>query len=230
MKLTLSVCAAAATFVAASACADTVQLKYTGTGKYRTVTAAGTIFSGNVKAGELLHEAQSGNGEASVLSGTISTFCTELTQSVTTSFKTYTIRTVDQAPRPGGGMGGDKAGLIYDLYNGAAERQYESNDKAAAFQLLIWEIVYDYNGSSLSSIDYSVGALRFTNLGSGVVTWFNTFKALLGQHTVALYLRAATNDTKQDQLIRIPTQVPLPGSIGLGIMGLSVMGLRRRVR
>ena len=232
MKIGMSamVSVAAICGIAGLAQADTVEMRFVSSGHARQVHVRG-VADVNVNAGELIHEFRNGTGGASGLSGQIATFCTEVTQLVNSSWRTYTMVNTGDAPMPGSGMGETKATMLAHLYSVANGQQHTSSNFAAAFQMMIWEIVYDFDEAALDgNLSRTEGNIRFT----GGDSHFGTVSAIFNDLRTSLMsingmptaeLRALVNGGSQDQLITIP--LPSVGAMaGLGLLG--VMGTRRR--
>jgi hypothetical protein len=157
------------------------------------------------------------------LRGSFSAFCIELTQSVsagTTYSNTYEVIPLATGPLPAAApnqpMGVDSAQLIGNLWDKHYTSLSTSND-FAAFQLCIWEIIYD------AGLDLGAGDFRMRNnstvqnLAQG---WLN---GLDPKEPVSASLFSLSSPTKQDML------VPTPGAASLlagGLLGLA--GRRRR--
>ncbi|MBC7835582.1 MAG: hypothetical protein H7Y88_10860 [Phycisphaerales bacterium] len=219
--------------------ADTVEVRYTGVGLNRIINVSGTVFSGGVYAGELNHDFRNGNGLASSLTGIIKTFCTELRQHVTASWRVFDLQDVEDAPVPGPAMGSVKAQAIANIVAGAAGNEHLSQNYAAAFQMMVWEIVHDYDGTQ-ASINIGAGSVRFSSGNAyfggvgGVADLFNnTLKTMIDDPNAAFGgLRAVTNAYYQDQLVTVslPVVVPVPAPVMMGAAGLvGVAYLRRRM-
>ncbi len=222
---------------AAAACvqADTVDLQFVGTGAYRTVKATIGANSFNVKAGQLRHSFSNGTGVAASLSGILTTFCTDLTESVTSSGATYTVAPIANLPQTSGwpAMGATRAQGVYNLYAAASGAQYAANnDYAAAFQIALWEVVYDYNGS-LASLSLTGGNFKAKDTdGSALTSAIATnvsalFSAMVGSPVSQTGLMGLTSDGAQDQIVQV-TVVPLPQTACLGLLGLGAAVYGRR--
>ena len=220
MKTIVTIAAIAAAGLAATAHADSVPVIFEGIsgnhGKTVTVSLSGGLHfadggsNKNVWSGELSHKI---DGES------VKTYCTELTQWAHSG--TYDIVEVKDAPSSGP-MGQDKAEAIYRLFNatnGAAD--VDTDSKAAAFQAVIWEIVYDYS----SGVNFGGGKVQISGLSSSL---FNTYKGYAtdanGDKTPSAI--AYTHQDYQDQLgMRV---VPLPGAAAMAGLGLAGITARRR--
>lgn len=211
------------------------------------------VMDSNLFAGSLNHQFSSGgqsgvsavqsNGAATFLSGrTVATFCTDILEHVDSNWRTHNIRNVEQAPatQAGQGMGEQRSDRLSQLYgygrtNGllneaggwASDSGSDANkDKAAAWQLLVWEIVFgDANDSNWAS----TGALRVSGLSNQVRNYFAQFRDLSASYSTDLAgFRASSRAGSQDQLVIIP----LPPAVyaGAGMLGLvfGAKALRRR--
>ncbi len=217
---------------AGAAMADTVEVRYRNTGLTRSITLSG-VRNATVHAGELVHEFRNGTGAAASLTGLISTFCTEVTQNVNTNWHLFTLTDASQAPMPGSGMGEAKASMLARLYGLAGGQQHQSADYAAAFQMMIWEIVYDYDEAvaDTGNLSRTSGNLRFSSSGS----YFGAVSAIFDDLRTSLMASAGTpmpnlaaivNGTTQDQLLVL---MPLPSAGAMALAGLvGVAGVRRR--
>ncbi len=169
-------------------------------------------------------------------------FCVELTQNVSynTVVPDYTIVGVDQVPSPGGsgvgvGMGSNKSLELRELW-GMFHDGIQPDDAvgAAAFQLAVWEIVYD------SDTSLSTGSFRARNRYSGdpvpgmAQSWLNQ---LNGTHAMAT-LYGLSSPSAQDQVfaeepVALPADVsvvPLPSAVWAGavlLIGLIIRRIRR---
>ena len=249
-RICIALSAAALVGLSSTAMADTFQAKYTG----GTSLGVGVEMKFNLNgAGYKNTFAQQMNfsfqGAPSSLGTSQMTFCTELTQYVNGNWQTYELVSVADAPKPGPplGMGADKAQAIYHLYDFAAGQQFGTdNFFAAAFQMMIWEIVYDAsfdaNGIVAGSLDVASGNLQMQRRGNttsdnwnDVLTVFNSMK----NHFAALTsggldfgwgdvgangLRGMSSDGYQDQLVMIP----LPAPVFIGLAGLALIPVLRR--
>lgn len=167
-------------------------------------------------------------------------WCIQLYQGITVgnvyTFNCVALENAPQAPPAPGPMGVLQANLMRDAFSRwitntgtiAPEGTLaESNAKAAAFAILLWEISHEnFTGADLTTLkgqmSLSTGALR-ANLSADVANWYNQMYASLGvggwQTT---YVEGLVNSTAQDQ-----ARIPAPGAMALlGFAGL--IGSRRR--
>lgn len=153
-------------------------------------------------------------------------FCTELTQHISYGdLNTYQVLAVSSLPTPGAGMGVMRAEAIARIYYAAAGQQYLADSAyAAAFQLAIWEISNDYDGT-FGSLDLSANTFQVTdalNLATGANIAF-LFAAAADINGAQANIIGLGSESRQDQIIEIPA----PGALALlGLAGL--VGARRR--
>lgn len=154
----------------------------------------------------------------------VTTYCIDLDQSISKG-STYTFTTqtdLKLAPTIGTAA---KATAINELFDRYYNSSLASATNAAAFQLALWELVYD--GATSKSL--SAGRVQGTNsltttmlgsLGSGTYT----NRDLAGYRLVGLV--SATN---QDQIMVVKDTPPPPGAVpappGLVLAGLGFGGL-----
>jgi len=239
MKATHTIAAVVVAASCGAAFADTVQVQYLGAGQGRTIRFDLNGSRQNVFAGQLEHRFSGGTGIGAGLNGDILTYCTDLMQHVSSSTRTFDV--VDPQYAPGQPMGVDRANALRDIYSyadGAQNARGADRDFAAAFQLAVWEIVYDFDSNSgRSSLDIESGHFESyrTNgwrLSSDIRNYlddiFDAIGSMNARNGMGLY--AVVNDWKQDQLVEMQMEtIPLPSAAGLGFAGLlGVAGTRRR--
>jgi hypothetical protein len=225
--------------MAGVASADTVKLQYEGMGYARSVRVTIGSSTFNTSAGQMMHKFTNGNGVATQLNGqTKVTFCTDLTEGATSNGAIYTVAPIANLPQTSGwpAMGSTRAQGVYNLYATAAGLQNgTSNDWAAAFQIALWEVVYDYSGTS-ASLSLTAGNFKAkdtdgTSLTSSIATKVATlFAGVVGSSVTQTGLMGLTNNGCQDQIVQVDTIVPLPGAASMGLAALGAGFMVRRLR
>lgn len=175
--------------------------------------------------------------------GTFTTWCIQLYQGMNLG-ATYTFLEVDAADAPAappapGPMGETRAGIAADamfrwtnldgsiLAGGTAT---ETNDRASAFSVLLWELTHESltavtREGMLGQMSLATGAFR-ANLTSGALAAYDDMFGSLGAGGwYDADIRGWTHATAQDQLVRY---VPAPGAMAL--LGLAGFLCRRRRR
>mgnify|MGYP007043492238 CR=1 FL=1 len=219
----LAIVAAGVATTAGVANADSVNITFDGISGNLGGTVSVSLYGGlqfgdgsshkSIWAGQLSHTI---DGQAT------KTYCTELTQWAHGGV--YDVVDVADAPNTGP-MGQTKAEAIYRLFNATSGgSDIDSANKAEAFQAVIWEIVYDYDGTE-AGISTGSGNVRMTGLSS---YWFGVFRGIAAdaQGNITPTVTAYTNECYQDQLG--PVSVPLPGAAAMAGVGLAGIGIRRR--
>jgi len=154
------------------------------------------------------------------LQGNFSTFCIEVTQYVAFGGTyTYDVTNTPNAPTPDINfnlpMGNAKAAQLSELF-GRYYNSLVSNTDFSAFQMSVWEIVYD-NGSSVNAGVFQIrNAVPEETLAN---QWLGT---LDGSGPMMGGLFALSNREVQDQI------VPGPGALALAGAGGLLVTRRRR--
>lgn len=226
-----------AMWMGASALADTVAATHTG-------VSPSVVFyyqlDGSVRATHagIYNYERVGGDYNPLLSGDFVAFCIEINQPARmTRTYSYTVEELEDAPVPGVGagnglgMGAAKALEIQKLWAKYYDQAILSANNAAAFQIAIWEIIYD------GDLSLSAGGFRarYPSLAP-VVTAQNWLKNLTWSGALP-DLRALSSPTAQDQVFLAPPQpaptvVPLPAAAWGGALLLLAIILQniRRLR
>lgn len=222
----------AAVAVAASASlslAGTVIATFNGVNPGQGVGALETSLGSIGTTAGVFNWTRTGGTHVGAPTGNFTSFCIELNQNISTGNSyTYNVINLADAPNPGlpvpgvNGMGAAKASDIKKLW-AAYRSSVVGATTAAAFQVAVWEIVYET--TSTYSVSNGSGNFYLTN-AAGVVAQANTWLSSLGSLTAEANLAALSNDDYQDQVVA----VPLPPAVlaGMGLMTVMGVGYVRR--
>jgi hypothetical protein len=176
---------------------------------------------------------RTGGDHVGTPTGNFSTFCIELNQHISFGGSyTYTVMKLEDAPNPGlpepgvNGMGAVKAANLKKLW--AAYRDSIGTDavKAAAFQVAVWEVVYEDIGTyDTSAGDFYINTVSST--ANSVRTQANTWLNFLSSLTMQANLAALSSESYQDQLVVVPTPTGVTAGAGL-LAVVGIIGNRRR--
>lgn len=226
---------AAVLAIAASAGADVVNVKYTGKGSGSNVRITLNGAQQDVFAGQLKHTFSGATGASSYINGTWITYCSDLTEHVTSTSKAYIIVNIAQIPALGANAAAKSQALsrLYAYAGNTGVASTASNDWATAFQLTLWEIVSDYSpGSSQEGLALTSGSFtaRRTNnaaLPTGIASLVNQFFSVATGDGPSVPLVGVTNAGAQDQIV----MVPAPGAMALagfgGLLAVTRTGRKR---
>jgi len=108
-----------------------------------------------------------------------------------------------------------RAQVLSGLYASQNNGLFSSRKKVVAYQALIWEIVYDYDGTS-QSINLHTGSLQIAGIKSNL---FASMKNTAMRGGPDANLRVISGDADDGQIL----VVPLPS--GFGLAGVGLLGL-----
>jgi hypothetical protein len=215
---------------------DTVEIVSTGMGANELVGVWGGGLDGSmVYAGAYNLYKTDGSGEGKLwTNGTISGFCTELSELAPEVTSKYNVIPLQEGPLSAA-MGTKKANYISELWGryydpswgGSGSFNWLQDAKAAAFATAIWEIVYEDLPSTVKKwdvkFDGTAGAGGFyTDFGGASLA--NSFLHSLDGTGAMANLRVFSYNGSQDYI----AQVPEPTTIVL--LGLGSLSLLRRKR
>ena len=187
-------------------------LGYVGTGQFNLrvdQNYAGTWGEGQ----EIVDMAASNNNM-------IGGFCADLVQSVPGDYTVYDVRMPEDAPIGGAnsnlfpnGMGETKATHLRRLFDNELANAATSTTNAAAFQLAVWEIIYETGPDyELSYYDYGDRGTFYAKDGDSIALaneWLADVVA--GSGDPLIRLRVLTDPCKQDYSVILPDK-PYPAS------------------
>ncbi len=174
---------------------------------------------------------------------TIKGFCVDLRQTSSYAMQPYDVTALENAPQDGGSPYspmGTKADAIRELWGEHFADIGADNNAAAAFQMAIWEIIYEADGVTwdATSGDLRIGGAGDTAVSSVANGWLDDIND--GSTTMKTTLLAVTNVTTatkyQDFVFDAeggdtpPVPEPITtASLFAGLSGLGVY-MRRRTR
>ena len=220
--------------VAASANAGFVDMKFLGTGEGSNVRTTHFGSTRNVFAGQLRHRITGGIGAEAALNGDHRTFCADFYQSTSSSYTPYEVVEAELVSDtlPMGSIRADALRCIYTASGSAALNSNASSSLAAAFQLAVWEIVTDFDGT-MGSLSITAGNF------SAKKTDGNALSTTINNHLTALFAAVASSNEGVPNLVGLRSQcaqdqlvmgfsIPTPGTAVLAGMGILCIGRRRR--
>lgn len=219
--------------VAPIACADSIDAAFLGTqsGLNVRVNLGGSprdVFSGQIR-----YSLTNGTGDCADLSGTYITFCSELTEFVNASTLTYDCYDIPTVPFANASpFNADRTQAVANLFASYGDAAISTGDAAfaSAFQITIWEIIYDFDpGIGMSSIDVAAGSLLVTNtdttsLVPSVSAYIASFAAAAVTPGTQNQLHSIRNAGAQDQIVLVPAPA---AALLAGMSGL-IASRRRR--
>ncbi len=197
----------------------------------------------NIKGSDAVSLGIKGNG--------IDALCIDIADSASTSFQSYTAKSLAQAPDAwAGAMGATRAkylAALLDTYwidlSGSGANSltgisgtYSDTQVASALQLAVWEIIDEYNTTDVitpSGWTVDRGEFRATSDSSKILDLADLMLGYVAAVNVESYnpsnYLALSNSTGggtgyQDYVVR----VPLPGAVLLGFLGFGAAGLKLR--
>lgn len=228
------IAAAVLSGLAISASAEVVTVKYTGSGKGQNIKINLDGDSSTVFSGQLYHQLSGASGLNTYLNGTWTTFCTDLTEYVSGSNKSFNLVTVDQlmAARPNASGKANALRALFGSAGNTAISPAASNNEATAFQIAVWEIITDFdaskpnNGLNITSGLFSAKQTNNSALASGITSLISSYFGVVGAATADDgSLVGIMRSGNQDQIIKVPT----PGSLALlGLSGTLAFSRKRR--
>ncbi len=217
--------AAAFGFSTAAAQADTVKAKFTYT-LSKSIDVTSPVSNGTVNTVKFAWTRTDapGAGIDSTVPNIFNTYCVDLAQYVSANTN-YTYNVVSPAAH---GFTANQDLMLSRLW-GTNFSNIDTADESAAFQVAVWEIVYDTN------FDLSSGAFKVNTSGAVrnlAQSWINTITDVGFVATGTLpSLAVLESSTAQDQLTVVPgNNIPAAGSGVLALAGLSILGKRRNRR
>jgi hypothetical protein len=165
-------------------------------------------------------------------SGSFQSFCADYFQPVTTG-DTYTYTPVAISALPDVGTDPTKLARIQELYDRYYNSATNSNgDQAGAFQLALWELLYDGTGAlDIGSGNFIASALNGSTNAAIAQSWLNSLDdPNLPAPVDNFQLVGLFNANNQDQIVpfNAPSPVPAPAALVLAVIGGGVLLARRR--
>jgi len=188
--------------------------------------ANGTTFTTN-PVGPFLFTVQPGSTDPTFAPNSqLRTFCADLFQNISPP-NTYTFTTGPISGLPDVGTDPTRLGLIQRLF----DRHYETATDAAnggAFQLALWELLYDGPGSlNLASGNLIVTSPDTVPAVALAKTWLASLEMADPSDVVKYQLVGLYSPTAQDQIAVHPEPIPAPAGVVLGLVAMGGFAARR---
>jgi len=225
MKTRVMMCATA--LVAATAHGG-VELTFLEKGAGSNVSVTFFGETRDVFAGQLIHQVAGLEGGLSSFNGRQVTFCPDFPEPVATGptmFKLVDLAdvpvTLDQHSQRVDAAQADAIRRLFSNGGSALVDGSGDNDRATAFQLVLWEIIYDFDGSQ-ASIDVDAGNISVIEFGgaalsAGIMADIADLSDFALNGDVTTGVLALAEEGVQDQIF-IPTPAPLALGAAFGLV------------
>lgn len=202
----------------AAAHAGPVLFDFEGTARGKNVKISVDGDTSNVFAGSIKHK----------IDGVLAyTFCIDPEQHTQRGVTNFEIDSFASSSLARDGWSA-KAGIVAELAQIAGPDVWESNaskTRAAAFQVALWEVLVDFDGTA-GSLSFSQGSFKSWNNDSVINAAEDMLDDLTFAGADASGLMAYTHESHQDFM---GYAVPAPGVLALsGMGGIALLGNRRR--
>jgi len=191
-----------------------------------SMTANGVNFGSN-PVGPFLFTVQPGSTDPTFApNSTLRTFCADLFQNISPP-NTYTFTTGPISGLPNVGTDPARLGLIQRLF----DRHYETATDATnggAFQLALWELLYDGPGGlNLDGGNLVVTSPDTIPAVALAKSWLASLEIADPSDAVKYQLVGLFNPTAQDQIAVSPNPIPAPAGVVLGLIAMGGFAARR---
>jgi hypothetical protein len=214
MRFITPLCAVALSFSALPAAATTVSLNYDGL--YHGTSSAETVLISSPAGNQHVY-ADGFNMSGSDPIGSFVAWCIDLFDNI--SSDSYSNDVPTQAV-------GDEEDLnkLFTLAGGVA---LDTAVNAAAFQVAIWEIVYETGAYDVTDGDFKVTS-GDTNVISTAEAWLGSLAGVIAAYDLTFYTSEYPVGSSQDLVTGTLAPVPLPAGVILLGTGLGMLAVTRR--
>ncbi len=208
--------------LAQTASADTIKAKFTSS-LGMAVNVTSPVNNGNVNTVKFswTRTDTPGPGVDFTIPNNFNTYCVDLAQYVSANTN-YTYNVVTPAAH---GFTANQETLLSRLW-ATQFSNVDTANESAAFQVAVWEIVYDTNATLTSGTFVLNNASAVATLAQG---WLNTITdANFSFNGTLPQISVLESSTAQDQITVLPSNVPAAGTGVLGLAGLGLLAKRQR--
>lgn len=239
MRRTLIPALVAVGAMTGTAAATSLDIQYLGVDSLGTYHIRVDGSNKHVYAGRMTYRVDSGSHGSFTPGTSFYSFCVDLDQLVKSEPKPYDVHTngagdglgIDDLAADTGGMGETRAkALSYLFLNHFEDAVSGSDRKASAFQLAVWEIIYEGTDSeSLGTLNINQGDFKVTGGNDDAIDdaqdLLDEIAGLDGAFGDISNLLVGFGSTQyQDQL----TLIPLPAPVLMGLAGFGLAAVARR--